>query len=639
MAIAQTNARPCRYPTAIQFGINETLDMEDLTGKQLGQYQIVAPLGEGGMAAVYKAYQPKVERYVALKILPRQFTDDPQFVGRFEQEAKVIAKLQHPHILPIHDFGEADGYTYIVMPFIESGELSNLLLDGRPLPLRQIRSIASQVGEALDYAHSHGLIHRDVKPSNVLIDKRGNCLLTDFGIARILGGTSKFTQTGGVIGTPKYMSPEQGRGDKVDSQSDIYSLGVMLYEMATGRVPFDAETPIAIVFKHIEDPLPLPRHLNPSLPETVERVILRSLAKQSNDRYATAGEMVRTLRAAIPEPTISASETMIEPMPLTASPAPAPAPVEPPAKKSNLRWILAAGVAAAILAVTAVIGLTILGSQLATPPEVAVANAGDVIPEAIELSSTITSNGTEMVLVPAGSFTMGSNAASSVNEKPAHAVVLAAFYVDVHEVTNEQFAAFLSEVGNQSEEGATWLKADASKVRIHQSGVVWQPDEGYADHPVTFVRWYGAAAFCNWRGGRLPREAEWEKAARGEDERTYPWGEDDPESSLANFSSRDTTPVGLYPDGVSPYSVYDMAGNVWEWVADWYDSGYYQNSPVENPQGPASGTVKLVRGGAWNSGAENLRVSLRRERTIQSALDKVGFRCALSPDNSAAKLD
>jgi hypothetical protein len=252
------------------------------------------------MAAVYKAYQPGMERYVALKILPRHFASDPLFVDRFEQEAKVLAKLQHPHILPVFDFGQVDGYTYIVMPFLQSGDLTDLLRDSA-LSLAQIRRIISQVGDALDYAHAHGLIHRDVKPSNVLLDERGNCLLTDFGIAKILESGSKLTVTGGIIGTPAYMSPEQGLGEKVDGRSDIYALGIMLYEMGTGRVPYQAETPMAIMIKHLNDPLPPPRRLNQALPETVERVILKALAKQPQDRYATAGEMVRALQAAIPE--------------------------------------------------------------------------------------------------------------------------------------------------------------------------------------------------------------------------------------------------------------------------------------------------------------------------------------------------
>ncbi len=274
--------------------------MEDLSGKQLGPYRVVAPLGEGGMAAVFKAYQAGMDRYVALKILPRYFASDPQFVGRFEQEAKVLARLLHPHILPVHDYGEADGYTYIAMPFVESGTLADLLNE-KPLPLLQIRRIVTQVGDALDYAHSQGVIHRDVKPSNVLVDQRGNCLLTDFGIAKMVEGSVYLTRTGGIVGTPAYMSPEQIQGQELDGRSDVYSLGIVLYEMATGRPPYRAETPPAIFVKHLHDPLPPPSSLNPLLPEPVERVTLKSLAKNRQERYATASEMVQALQAAIPE--------------------------------------------------------------------------------------------------------------------------------------------------------------------------------------------------------------------------------------------------------------------------------------------------------------------------------------------------
>jgi hypothetical protein len=300
--------------------------MEDLTGKQLGPYQIVAPLGEGGMAAVYKAYQPAMDRYVALKVLPRHFASDPQFVIRFQQEARVLAQLQHPHILPVFDFGEADGYTYIVMPFVKSGTLTDLL-KGPALSLPHIRTLVTQIGGALDYAHARGLIHRDVKPSNVLIDETGNCLLTDFGLAKIIEGSIHLTTSGAIMGTPAYMSPEQGLGQKIDRRSDIYSLGVILYEMAVGRTPYVAETPMAVVIKHINDPLPPPHTIKPDLPEALERVILKALAKTPEDRFASAGEMVRALQAAIPETTLAAPTTeaalrIEEPAPETVKQAP-----------------------------------------------------------------------------------------------------------------------------------------------------------------------------------------------------------------------------------------------------------------------------------------------------------------------------
>jgi hypothetical protein len=272
--------------------------MEDLTGKQFGSYQIVAPLGEGGMAAVYKAYQPAMERYVALKVLPRHFADDPQFVTRFKQEAKVLAQLQHPHILPVFDFGEFDEYTYLVMPFVKSGTLTDEL-KGEPFPIERIDKVIAQIGGALDYAHERGLIHRDVKPSNVLIDESGNYLLSDFGLAKILEGNEKLTMSGVIMGTPAYMSPEQGMGKTLDGRSDIYSLGVILYEMATGRAPYKAETPMAVMIKHISDPLPPPSIINSDLPEEIEAVILKALAKNPEDRYQSAGELVRALSTTI----------------------------------------------------------------------------------------------------------------------------------------------------------------------------------------------------------------------------------------------------------------------------------------------------------------------------------------------------
>lgn len=318
--------------------------MEDLTGKQFGPYRIVAPLGEGGMAAVYKAFQANMDRYVALKILPRTLASDPQFMGRFQQEAKVLAKLQHPHILPVHDFGEAGGYTYIVMPFVETGTLGDLLR-GEPLPLRQIRSIVSQVGDALDYAHSLGVVHRDVKPSNILIDQRGNCLLTDFGIAKIVGGTTTYTQTGAVIGTPAYMSPEQIRGDKLDGRSDIYSLGVVLYEMATGRPPYRAETPPAVFVKHLHDPLPPPHTHNPNIPPEVEQAILKALTKERDDRYQTAAELTAALSrpARAPRPPAAPAAQAAQREPAPAAPKPPP--------KGRRRYLIWALVVFGLLAV------------------------------------------------------------------------------------------------------------------------------------------------------------------------------------------------------------------------------------------------------------------------------------------------
>ncbi|MBM2843540.1 MAG: Tetratricopeptide repeat protein [Anaerolineales bacterium] len=272
--------------------------MPDLTGQTLGGYRILNQIGKGGMATVYRAFQPSLERYVAVKVLPAYFVEqDESFLERFRLEARSVARLRHPNILTIYEYGEQEGVTFIVMEYVEAGTLTERLAAGR-MTLAEIEAILRQVAAALSHAHDEGVVHRDVKPSNILLPKPNWPLLTDFGLARIVGG-AHLTTTGTIAGTPAYMSPEQGRGETVDHRSDIYSLGIVLYEMTTGRVPFTAETPMAVIVKHIVEPLPLPRTIEPALPESVEAVILKALAKDPADRYDRADAMAQALGGAI----------------------------------------------------------------------------------------------------------------------------------------------------------------------------------------------------------------------------------------------------------------------------------------------------------------------------------------------------
>jgi serine/threonine protein kinase len=268
-------------------------------GQMLGPYRIINQVGKGGMATVYKAYQAAMDRYVAVKVLPSQLAESAEFSGRFHQEARIIANLEHPHILPVFDYGESDGISYLVMRYLEAGTLKDKV-DRGALPLAEVDRLFTQLAGALAYAHEHGVIHRDLKPSNVLVDAQGNVFLTDFGIARLLESSSKFTQTDAIIGTPDYISPEQAQGQPADQRSDIYSLGIILYEMVTGRVPFTADTPMAVIFKHVSDPLPLPSSVKPDISPQIETVILKALSKQPDDRFATVTEFMAAWKEALP---------------------------------------------------------------------------------------------------------------------------------------------------------------------------------------------------------------------------------------------------------------------------------------------------------------------------------------------------
>ncbi len=323
--------------------------MSELIGKTIGQYQIVEQIGVGGMATIFKAFQPSMERYVAVKILPSQFADDPNFVKRFAHEAKSIAALEHPHILPVHDFGTEGKLNYMVMRYVKGGTLSDLM--GKPISPERLVQVVGNVARALDYAHSQGVVHRDIKPSNILIDKHGEVLLTDFGIAKIVESSqsTQLTAAGSILGTPAYMAPEQAQGQEVDGRTDIYSLGVVLYELLTGRPPYEAETPYAIVLKHVNDPVPPPRSVNPDIPESFERVVLKAMAKERDQRFETATQMEQALQEALKmigstqvAPGVLASESKT--FPGTPSPA-----TTPPAKKSLMTPLIIGGIVVALV--------------------------------------------------------------------------------------------------------------------------------------------------------------------------------------------------------------------------------------------------------------------------------------------------
>lgn len=273
-------------------------EMMSLVGKSLGQFRLVEHLGSGGMATVFKAYQPALDRYVAVKVLPAYYARDPIFVKRFVQEARSVAKLTHPNIVQIHDFGEQDHITYIVMEYVDGGTLKDRMNQGA-LSVPDIVDFMIQAAEALDYAHSRGIIHRDVKPANMLLRKDGHLLLSDFGIAKILGETIELTSVGTGIGTPIYISPEQGSGQPVDRRSDLYSLGIVFFHCLTGRLPFIADTPLSIIVKHLNEALPVEYLRSMSVPAPIEQVVVKMTAKSPTDRYPSARVLIDALIEAL----------------------------------------------------------------------------------------------------------------------------------------------------------------------------------------------------------------------------------------------------------------------------------------------------------------------------------------------------
>jgi serine/threonine protein kinase len=272
-----------------------------LEGKTLGKYRVLEPLGRGGMAQVYRAYHPQLDRYVAIKVLRSDLVGEEEFLSRFSREARSVAGLRHPNIVQVFDFDVEDELYYMVMELMEGDSLKARLNSfrsrGEAMPLNEMLQILVDVLKGLGYAHGQGITHRDIKPANILLTKGGQAVVTDFGIAQIIGGTN-YTVSGALMGTLHYMAPEQGMGTHVDGRSDIYSLGVVLYEILTGYPPFDADTPLAILMKHLNDPLPLPHAPAQTIPVPFERIVLKALAKKPEDRYASADAMIQALQEA-----------------------------------------------------------------------------------------------------------------------------------------------------------------------------------------------------------------------------------------------------------------------------------------------------------------------------------------------------
>ncbi|MBX3080343.1 MAG: protein kinase [Anaerolineae bacterium] len=269
--------------------------MTELVGQQVGQYQVLEQIGTGGMATVYRAWQTSMKRDVAIKVLRTNTTRNEEFLRRFYHEVEIIASLQHPHILPVYDFGEHDGMPYVVMAYLTGGTLADYMVHHGSLNLTDVNRLVKQIADALDYAHKKGIIHRDFKPSNVLLDEQGNTYLADFGLARVSEAPANITAVGSVVGTPAYMAPEQAQSENLTSAVDVYALGVTIFQMLTGRVPYEAPTLMGVLLAHITQPIPQVRNFQPNLPHEAQVVISTAMAKAVEERYPTPGSLAAAL--------------------------------------------------------------------------------------------------------------------------------------------------------------------------------------------------------------------------------------------------------------------------------------------------------------------------------------------------------
>jgi serine/threonine protein kinase len=588
--------------------------MADFIGTIIDRYQIIEKLGEGGMAAVYKAYDTRLERQVAFKIMradrfPPVFLDNMR--QRFEREAKSLAQLTHPNIVPIIDYGTYQGNPFLVMAYLPGGTLKDVQLNYGKLPWSAALRLLMPLAEALHYAHEHGILHRDVKPTNILLTKSGQPMLTDFGLVKLIGVEESHTLTssGVGVGTPGYMSPEQGIGKEVDERTDVYGLGVVLYELLTGLRPYQADTPAAVLIKQVTEPLPNPKKYVSDLPEPVVQVLFKSLAKNKEDRYRDMGEMRETLAGSLNRgayyPT---SEKKVQFL-------------STPSQKQDENDTLLRLKEQALEAVRKGDKNSILEKLIAIN-KVERAMRGETNSQ----FWTEPYGEPEWVTIPAGEFWIGDDNSKDDDEKPAHKLYLPEYQISRVPITNAQYALFIKATGYQAPSH-------------FEAG---RPPKGKESHPVVNVNWYEALAYCEWlskmtgKSITLPSEAEWEKAARGDkDKRTYPWGDefDALRCNTDELGLDDTSPVGIFLEGASPYGVLDMNGNVWEWTRSFgYDVSKYPYDPKDGREDLSRKDVtRALRGDSFYGDVDCARCAFRDQDYPNNMSEGRGVRVVLSP--------
>ncbi|MBI4699622.1 MAG: SUMF1/EgtB/PvdO family nonheme iron enzyme [Deltaproteobacteria bacterium] len=634
-----------------------------------GNYRVEEPVGEGGFGVVYRAHQLSLDRPVVVKCLkiPAHFTLDAKqrLAEELGREGRHVARLaDHPAMVVVYDYAVAElpgrlAVPYLALEWLEGHDLETELgRRGAPYPEREAVELLRPAVEAVALAHARGIVHRDIKPANLFLaaTSRGRVLkVLDFGVAKAmqLGDEITYAATRTATGfhafSPQHGAPEQFRPKKYGATgpwTDVHGLGLVLVELVSGRPALDGEDFAELMLASTAPARPTPRARGAAVGDAIETLCARALAVEPRERLRDAGELLAALDARAPAVARTACQG-----PSTAAlraaaggvrgaTEPMPPGAKPPARKTGTarggsgarrgakaaaasqdalpQWAAVAGVALASLFFAIAVAECPSASQPAR-----IASSSAPVPRPEPAPAPEPPSAESMVLVPAGDFWMGcapADPSCDDDEKPRHEVYLDAFYIDKTEVTVAAYRACVSAGGcgaPGAEQSCNW------------------GESGRDDHPINCVDWHQSEAYCRWTGKRLPTEAEWEKAARSADGRIYPWGSEAPSCRLAVMNDgfggcgrMSTWPVGSKPAGASPYGALDMAGNVWEWVADWYDANYYATSPARNPGGPTGGSEHGLRGGCWQ---DDVVLSVRASDRIwyvPALRSYFGFRCA-----------
>ena len=580
-------------------------------GTRLGPFEVVRTLGRGASGEVLEVRREGEARHLALKVLTRP---DETARKRFEREAELLARLRHAAIVPIHAAGLLpDGRAYLLMGLVEGSTLRRRFQQGLLAP-REAIQLGMELALALGHAHSQGVVHRDVKPENVLLDARGRPRLTDFGLALEEGG-ERLTLSGQVCGTVAYAAPEQVRAGAIGPPADVWSLGAVLHEALAGEPPFPASEVPTLVAQILQlEPRPLER-VRPEVGPGLSAVVARCLAKDPAQRYPD-GEALAVALARLDEQPLASVGRRIGAaaaaalllvgaagLGLSRDEGPAEQP-EPPAP-------LASDAAPPVSAAATIVPEWFFRLPPAERPPLPLPPGLSFGEGAREYRNGW--DGTVLVWVPPGTFTMGSDDLRRGNWNPAHRVTFTrGFWIGRDEVTWARYLRYAAAAG---------ARRPVPDFPVEE------------DHPVHAVSWTDATEYCAWAGLRLPSEAEWEYAARGTDGRSWPWGEDPPEGRANLRGETDgwarTSPVGRFPQGASPFGCLDMAGNIAEWVQDGYLSGYPPGDridPAPVPLPAEERPLRVGRGGSWDSTTELLRTCSRERFEPGSRSELVGFR-------------